>query len=314
MAKIKPKTPKESLPNFVGEIKTVSLTEISPNPFRPEGSPFNEETIQALVEDFKASGIWPNVLGRGIEKGIQLAYGHHRIEAMRRIDPKGKCQLLVADLSDSEMVRAWIAENGREYKTLDVAQLEEQIQVATKFLIENPKLVIDDLIKPFCKTGKGLNIAVSRFQANGPGRDIIARFLKWPLTRTAYLVRYMKMGKREVKKNPSFTQIMQEVAVIREKEKATRPARKKSPGRPRRVLSGQQVQEKILDLLTEVQTLIEKAPKKLTVKNFAWTVQYNLGVMEYLAVAKWKSGLTPEDEDKIIAQAENILGKKIKKK
>jgi ParB-like chromosome segregation protein Spo0J len=67
--------------------QTVKIADIQSNPFRTdEAYRYNQEKIEALKESFTNTSYWENLLARKTKTGaIQLAYGHHRLEALRQL-------------------------------------------------------------------------------------------------------------------------------------------------------------------------------------------------------------------------------------
>ena len=62
----------------------VKVRNINPNPYRNiDHYPLNKEKIMALTNSIEKTGFWDNLVGREINGEIQIAYGHHRVEALR---------------------------------------------------------------------------------------------------------------------------------------------------------------------------------------------------------------------------------------
>ena len=76
-------------------LKTVAVSDVGPNPFRHlDRYPINREKVEALKLSFKDTGVWPNLLGRKArgdaakKYAYELAYGHHRLQAMKECGVK----------------------------------------------------------------------------------------------------------------------------------------------------------------------------------------------------------------------------------
>ena len=71
------------------------VKEIKANPFRNlELYPLNDEKIYVLRESIRTTGFWDNVVGRINDKGKpELAYGHHRMAAVKAEYGAGSTQL-----------------------------------------------------------------------------------------------------------------------------------------------------------------------------------------------------------------------------
>ena len=95
------------------KLKRFAIRNLKPNPFRDiDNYQLNEEKIEALQNSIDVSGWWANILVRETPKGPELAYGHHRVEALRRkFGADHEVAVLVKDLSDDVMLRAMVQEN-----------------------------------------------------------------------------------------------------------------------------------------------------------------------------------------------------------
>lgn len=98
-------------------MKTMSfrIGEIQPNPFRAiERYPLRPEKINALRESFRtAGGFWNNIVARIRDDGRpEIAYGHHRLEALRQDHgPEEKISLIIRDPDDETMLQMMLKEN-----------------------------------------------------------------------------------------------------------------------------------------------------------------------------------------------------------
>ena len=92
-----------------------ALTDVVPNPFRDLAMfPLNEGRIEKLKESIGSTGFNENVVGRVREGKLQLAYGHHRVEALRRLDRK-EADFIVQELSDDAMLEKMQTDNDPAY-------------------------------------------------------------------------------------------------------------------------------------------------------------------------------------------------------
>lgn len=117
----------------MAELKEVKLDLLDPNPFRDGGGGnpaatwvsveeaygYDETKLAELMGSFRANGVWAGMIARPMGKRYQLAFGHHRAEAARRIAALGegpdRIPLIIEELSDDEMVKRMAAENSEEY-------------------------------------------------------------------------------------------------------------------------------------------------------------------------------------------------------
>lgn len=96
----------------------IKLKNIENNPFRDlEKFPLVEKKIEQLMEIIGSTRFYRNIYARpcpGQDGKFQIAYGHHRIEALRRLK-YNSIDIPVDDLSDAEMVQAMVADNMKDY-------------------------------------------------------------------------------------------------------------------------------------------------------------------------------------------------------
>ena len=92
----------------------ISLKDIKPNPFKKfidEGQ-FNEEQIEKLIEGYKQTIFHENLLARQKDGQIQLVYGHHRLEAAKRVYGNNYViSLNIVDYNDEQMIIDLCREN-----------------------------------------------------------------------------------------------------------------------------------------------------------------------------------------------------------
>lgn len=113
----------------------VKIKDLHPNPFRDLSSyPFNKEKIEQLKTSIEATGFWDNILARQVNGHIQIAYGHHRLKALREVfTPDHLVEVPVKDLSDELMLKIMANENMDEWQS-SVAVIDETVRAAIKFL------------------------------------------------------------------------------------------------------------------------------------------------------------------------------------
>ena len=150
----------------------VQIKDLQPNPYRDiEHYPINEEKVQRLADSINQTGFWDNVLARKHDGKIQIAYGHHRLAALRKVmKATDEVDIPVKPLDDATMIKVMANENMDEWKT-SPGVIDETVKVARTFLEQHPK-------------EKEL---VSRGRPNQPvGAPMIADFLGWPTSRITY--------------------------------------------------------------------------------------------------------------------------------
>jgi DNA repair exonuclease SbcCD ATPase subunit len=94
------------------------LKDVRPNPFRrSEKYPILKEKVEELVESIETTGFWENIVGREVDGKLQVAYGHHRLEALKKVYPlTQEFDWRVRKLSDGTMVQMMARENSEAYK------------------------------------------------------------------------------------------------------------------------------------------------------------------------------------------------------
>jgi len=117
----------------------VPLSAIRPNPFRNiERYPYSPVKIEKLRESIRKTGFWDNLLGRRVPDGqgglaYEIAYGHHRWEAMRleiaerpagSEQPPAEIGLNIRMLSDADMLQIMARENMQEWGTSATIEIE----------------------------------------------------------------------------------------------------------------------------------------------------------------------------------------------
>ena len=72
-------------------VQSVALKDIHDNPFRdPNAYVYDEPKINALMESIGDTSFWENLLARKTKEGrIELAYGHHRKQALDKLVEEG---------------------------------------------------------------------------------------------------------------------------------------------------------------------------------------------------------------------------------
>lgn len=94
----------------------LKLCDLKANPFRHLARyPLDERKIEALMGSINQTTFWDNLMARPATNGqYEIAYGHNRLEALRRLKVK-EIDIPVRDLSDDDMVRIMANENMEEW-------------------------------------------------------------------------------------------------------------------------------------------------------------------------------------------------------
>jgi ParB-like chromosome segregation protein Spo0J len=102
-------------------IEMVQLSAIEPNPYRHfEKYQLSEEKIQGLINSYANSGFWDgSIQARPHPKKqgkYQIAFGHHRIEAAKRVNIE-QVGLVVANRTNADMLKMMADENREEFRS-----------------------------------------------------------------------------------------------------------------------------------------------------------------------------------------------------
>ena len=157
----------------------VQIKDLYPNPYRDmDNYPINREKVETLKASIKQTGFWDNIVARNMDGKIQIAYGHHRLTALREALPwDTEVDIPIKDLPDSVMIQIMANENMEEYRT-GPAIIDETVRVAKKYLEEHPEEA-----EPYYTQKKMVSI------------DAISRFLNWPSTRVQFSLERLNLEK-----------------------------------------------------------------------------------------------------------------------
>jgi len=94
-------------------IQEIPINQIDSNPFQPRTQQ-DETALEALAADIAARGLIQPPVGRWVDGRVQLACGHRRVEACRRLGWEA-IPVDIRDLSDQEIaLMAWSENEARE--------------------------------------------------------------------------------------------------------------------------------------------------------------------------------------------------------
>jgi len=145
----------------------VKIGDLTPNPFRNmEHYPIDKAKVEALAASINQTGFWDNILARKVNGKVQIAYGHHRLAALRKAQGLDEIvDIPVKDLDDATMLKIMANENMDEWN-MRPGVIEETVQATKKFLDEHPE-------------------EREKIGGQSPKREasVIAEFLGWPWTR-----------------------------------------------------------------------------------------------------------------------------------
>jgi len=124
----------------------VKLANVRPNPFRDIAVyPIDQGKVLSLKQSINSTEFWENILAREAGDGtIEIAYGHHRLQALREIyDENKEFDFIVKPLSNAEMIRIMSDENMSEWNhdaAIERETIKAIIKAAAAGMIKLPKL------------------------------------------------------------------------------------------------------------------------------------------------------------------------------
>lgn len=168
----------------------VGIDEIGDNPFRnSESYVYDAEKIKALMESIHDTSFWENLLARKTKEGnIQLAYGHHRLQALKKLVAEGNADYLEiklnirpdTQLTNERMLKIFAQENkddwGENPQNLCMTVLQLQAHIEGLVSASKDK---DQFMKKIGDAG-ALRVddrSFTRMKNHGVGASIIAQFL-----------------------------------------------------------------------------------------------------------------------------------------
>jgi len=155
----------------------VKIKDLKPNPYRDmDNYPINQDKMQHLAASIKQTGFWDNVIARKSNGEIQIAYGHHRLEALKKVmKPTDEVEVPIKDLTDALMIQIMAKENDNDWETC-VAVTDETVRVAKRFLKEHPEEI---KTKNPIDYKKASNSGVGKGYVWSPEAFQIGEFLEW---------------------------------------------------------------------------------------------------------------------------------------
>lgn len=122
-----------------------ALKDVKPNPFRDlKRFPIQPAKVEALIESIGTTEFWENIEGRVVDGKLEIAYGHHRVDALRKIyKPSDEFNFIVRKLSDADMIQRMARENNEAYGN-DLGAVIESVRATVEAYgegkLELPKL------------------------------------------------------------------------------------------------------------------------------------------------------------------------------
>ena len=156
----------------------INLDKVKYNPYRDlKLDPINQSTVDKMVASITDLGFWGGLAVRKVGDSYELAFGHHRLEALRQIG-EAKADLNIVGYDEDQMVRAMVVENATQRGNEGGATLDSVAGIVRRIgyllLTESD----DDLgcSKIFGDADYVKRSRNSFLAGNGIGEDIICRY------------------------------------------------------------------------------------------------------------------------------------------
>lgn len=110
-----------------------AIKDIKPNPFRHiERYPIHREKVAKLRQSIQQTDFWDNIVARARDGKAEIAYGHHRLVALKEeYGPNRKVDLIIKKLDDQTMIQIMAQENMQEWES-DAAVIHETIRAVVE--------------------------------------------------------------------------------------------------------------------------------------------------------------------------------------
>ena len=158
----------------------IRVKSIHPNPYRDMANyTISPEKVEALKESIEYTGFWDNIICRdhpenGHSPGYQLAYGHHRLAALKELGID-EIDIPVKDLDDATMLRIMANENMEEW-SMTASVVNETVKAVRDFLNKEISKEVPDpaLMDSLALNGRG---SLEQARNQGVGQTTILKFL-----------------------------------------------------------------------------------------------------------------------------------------
>lgn len=133
---------------MITKIRMVPLDKVKDSPFRnKKRNPIDTDKVKHIAESVTATDFWKGIQGREIDEFVEVAFGHHRVDAARLLGLT-EIPIEVLVLSDAEMLQRMTRENLRG----DLPSAIEVVEATVKAYADG----LVDVGKPDPKTRKEL--------------------------------------------------------------------------------------------------------------------------------------------------------------
>lgn len=173
----------------------VALKDIKPNPWRyiNKGYPIDKAKVEKLRSSIQRTGFWDNLVARksGENGCVEIAYGHHRIEALRQeFEKNHEIDVIVRDLDDATMLKIMAAENDA-MDVMSPAIINETVRASISYLSKESQDKTESELFTVEEIAKRRRGAVTS-KWGWPDAEAIHRFLDWPIHRVQVSITALK--------------------------------------------------------------------------------------------------------------------------
>jgi ParB/RepB/Spo0J family partition protein len=212
----------------------IYVRDLKPNPFRHFAKyPILRDKVNSLKNSISETDFWDNVLARespGKEGVYEIAYGHHRLAALRELGIK-EVDIPVRKLEDATMIRIMANENLDDWRSTP-AVINETVAVAKEFI--DSEMAKAETLESANKSISGLFVDTHAFntcKAQGAGQTTILKFLggnwkQWMIQESLSVIADKEVDREAVeefdtqKQAETFRKAVKRVGVPKAKQKA----------------------------------------------------------------------------------------------
>jgi len=154
----------------------VKVKDLKPNPYRNIKSyPIDRVKVESLKTSIKNTDFWDNILARDNNGSIEIAYGHHRLQAIKELGIE-EVDIPVKNIDDANMIRIMANENMSDWSaSADI--LLETVQVAKDYLEGICKNCNYENLEEFFRLSRITKTEYEYIKKDGAGRNVIQAFL-----------------------------------------------------------------------------------------------------------------------------------------
>ena len=116
----------------------IKVNDIDPNPYRKiEKYPIRRDKVEKLKSSIDNTGFWDNIIARKNGNRYQIAYGHHRLVAVKESGIT-EVDIPIKILDDETMIKIMANENMEDWET-NTAVINETVFTVKEFLGKFPQ-------------------------------------------------------------------------------------------------------------------------------------------------------------------------------